>query len=164
MGERARPSCRAKAVFRLQPDPVTGDGFYQDYVRREPPRSKKVGAVIYLSTNRPLHLPDFLLNSTKAGRICYSRRRARSHPRPVPCRQARLRTRTSSHARPARGYSARPSTPHCTGRRRTPVLAGHQAHLSVAESAENSGVLGLACDLTKAIAALLPVTDSPAVC
>jgi hypothetical protein len=44
------------------------------------------------------------------------------------------------------------------------VLAGHQAHLSVAESAENSGVLGLACDLTKAIAALLPVTDSPAVC
>jgi hypothetical protein len=34
----------------------------------------------------------------------------------------------------------------------------------VAESAENGGVLSLACDLTKAIAALLPVTDSLAVC
>jgi len=44
------------------------------------------------------------------------------------------------------------------------ALAGHRAHLSVAESAENSGVLSLACDLTKAIAALLPVTDSLAVC
>jgi hypothetical protein len=26
-----------------------------------PNREKKVGAVIYLSTNRPLHLPDFLV-------------------------------------------------------------------------------------------------------
>jgi hypothetical protein len=44
------------------------------------------------------------------------------------------------------------------------ALAHHQAYLAVVESGENSGVLTLACDLTKAIAALLPVTDSLAVC
>jgi hypothetical protein len=48
------------------------------------------------------------------------------------------------------------------------ALAHHQAYLSVggsvAGSADGHGVLGLACDLTKAIAALLTVTDSLAVC
>ncbi len=44
------------------------------------------------------------------------------------------------------------------------ALARHRAHLSVAGSAETGSVLSLACDFTKAIAALLPVTDSMAVC
>src|ERR1700732_1201200 len=106
--------------------------------------ARKVGAVIYLSTNRPLHLPDFLAEFHNAGRICYPRRRARSHQSPVPCRQVRLRTRTSSHARPARGYSARSSTPPCAGRRRTPCLP------VIRRTVRWRSLRRIACDLTKA--------------
>lgn len=45
-------------------------------------QAKKVGAVIYLFISRPTGRSiclTFSPNSTKAGRICYSRRRARSH-------------------------------------------------------------------------------------
>ena len=126
--------------------------------------AKKVGAVIYLSTNRPLHLPDFLaefhqswphLSLQKTGkelhralfRVGKSDFALELHHTPVPQEV----TQPVVHATlywPMAGAE----------------LIRHRAHLSVAQSAENSGILSLACDLTKAIAALLPVTDSLAVC
>jgi hypothetical protein len=126
--------------------------------------TRKVGAVIYLSTNRPLHLPDFLhefhqswpnLLLEKTGkephralfRIGKSDFALELHHTPVPQEVTGPVVHSTLHW-PMAGAA----------------LAPHQAHLSVAESAENSGVLSLACDLTKAIAALLPVTDSLAVC
>jgi hypothetical protein len=126
--------------------------------------AKKVGAVVYLSTNRPLHLPDFLaefhrswphLLLQKTGkephralfRVGKSDFALELHHMPVPQGVTELVVDTTLHW-PMAGAA----------------LAHHQAHMSVAESAQNRDVLTLACDLTKAIAALLPVTDSLAVC
>jgi hypothetical protein len=44
------------------------------------------------------------------------------------------------------------------------ALASHVAYIELTGSAPFQGVLTLACDLTRAIASLLPVTDSLAVC
>jgi hypothetical protein len=129
--------------------------------------AKKVGAVIYLATNRPLHLPEFfaefhrswpslLLQKTGKEPHCALFRVGKSnfalelHHTPVPQDVSDPVIHSTLHW-PVAGDA----------------LAHHQAYLSVVESGENSGVLGvlnLACDLTKAIAALLPVTDSLAVC
>jgi hypothetical protein len=126
--------------------------------------AKKVGAVIYLSTNRPLHLPDFLaefhhswphLSLQKTGkelhralfRVGKSDFALELHHTPVPQEVTQPAVHATLHW-PMAGTE----------------LIRHRAHLSVAQSAENSGVLSLACDLTKAIAALLPDTDSLAVC
>jgi len=126
--------------------------------------TKKVGAVIYLSSNRPLHLPDFLaefrrswphLSLEKTGkephralfRVGHSNFALELHHERVPQQVTELVVN---------------STPHWP--MASAALAHHQAHLSVVETAENRDVLTLACDLTKAIAALLPVTDSLAVC
>ncbi|MBZ5614745.1 MAG: hypothetical protein LAO23_12115 [Acidobacteriia bacterium] len=126
--------------------------------------AKKVGAVIYLSSNRPLHLPEFFaefhrswpnLLLEKAGkephralfRVGKSNFALELHHTPVPQDVSDPVVNSTLHW-PVAGDA----------------LAHHQAYLSVVESGENSGVLNLACDLTKAIAALLPVTDSLAVC
>ncbi len=126
--------------------------------------TKKVGAVIYLSSNRPLHLPDFFaefrrswphLSLEKTGkephralfRVGHSDFALELHHTLVPQQVTELVVN---------------STPHWP--MASAALAHHQAHLSVVETAENRDVLTLACDLTKAIAALLPVTDSLAVC
>src|SRR5712692_302534 len=126
--------------------------------------AKKVGAVIYLATNRPLHLPDFLaefhrswphLLLQKTGkephralfRVGKSDFALELHHTPVPQEVTKPFVHTTLHW-PMAGAA----------------LAHHKAHLSVVESAENRDVLTLACDLTKAVASLLPVTDSLAVC
>lgn len=126
--------------------------------------TKKVGAVIYLASNRPLHLPDFLaefrrnwphLSLEKTGkephralfRVGHSEFALELHHERVPQQVTELVVN---------------STPHWP--MASAALAQHQAHLSVVETAENRDVLTLACDLTKAIAALLPVTDALAVC
>jgi len=126
--------------------------------------AKKVGAVIYLATNRPLHLPDFLaefhrswphLLLQKMGkephralfRVGKSDFALELHHTPVPQEVTEPVVHTALHWPMA-----------------SAALAHHKAHLSVVESAENRDVLTLACDLTKAIASLLPVTDSLAVC
>jgi len=126
--------------------------------------TKKVGAVIYLATNRPLRLPDFLaefrrswphLSLEKTGkephralfRVGRSDFALELHHTCVPQPVTELVVNSTLHWPMAAA-----------------ALAHHQAHLSVAGSAEIRDVLRLACDLTKAIAALLPVTDSLAVC
>lgn len=126
--------------------------------------AKKLGAVIYLSSNRPLHLPEFFagfrqswpnLPLQKMGkephralfRVGKSDFALELHHTPVPQQVMDPVVNSTLHW-PVAGAA----------------LAHHQAHLSVAESGENGDGPSLACDLTKAIAALLPVTDSLAVC
>ena len=131
------------------------------------PEAKKVGAVIYLATNRPLHLPEFLAEFRRnwPGLLL---EKAGKEPHRALFRVGKSNFALELHHTPVPPDVSDPvinSTLHW------PVagdaLAHHQAYLSAVESGENSGVLGvlnLACDLTKAIAALLPVTDSLAVC
>ncbi len=126
--------------------------------------AKRVGAVIYLATNRPLHLPDFLaefhrswphLLLQKTGkephralfRVGKSDFALELRHTPVPQEVTEPIVHTTLHWPMA-----------------SAALANHKAHMSVVESAENRDVLTLACDLTKAVASLLPVTDSLAVC
>src|SRR5712692_5387199 len=106
----------------------------------------------------------FSPNFTAAGRICYSRRRARN--RTAPCSAwASPTSHWNFITRLSRKRLRSPlSTPPCIGRwpaLRSPIT---KRTLSVVESAENRDVLTLACDLTRAVASLLPVTDSLAVC
>jgi hypothetical protein len=128
------------------------------------PEPQKIGAVIYLSSNRPLHLPDFfaefhknwplgLLEKTGKELHCAFFRAGKSdfalemHHSPVPQAITDSVVHTTLHWPTA-----------------APTLSLHPAHLAVAGSAKKGGFLTLACDLTKAVAALLPVTDALAVC
>ena len=156
--------CLTKGVSRLPPAPSRAIVSIRTVSAESHHEAKKVGAVIYLSTNRPLHLPDFLaefhqswphLSLQKTGkelhralfRVGKSDFALELHHTPVPQEVTQPVVHATLHW-PMAGAE----------------LIRHRAHLSVAQSAENSGVLSLACDLTKAIAALLPVTDSLAVC
>jgi hypothetical protein len=127
--------------------------------------TKKVGALIYLATNRALHLPTFLdefhqcwphLLLEKTGKELHRAlfRAGKSHfaielhHQPVA-----LEVTESAASSSLRWPNA------CA------MLSKHAAHLSVsAKPVENSQILGLACDLTKAITALLPVSDALGVC
>jgi hypothetical protein len=123
-----------------------------------------LGAVIYLSTNRPLRLADFmaefrktwplgLLEKTGKGLHAASFRSGKSdftiemHHEPVP---------QSVTDRVARHTLHWPLAEQ--------ALANHPAHLAVNSVTTSHCWLTLACDLTRAIAALVPVTDSLAVC
>jgi hypothetical protein len=127
--------------------------------------TKKVGALIYLATNRPLHLPAFLdefhhcwphLLLEKTGK----------EPHRALFRAGKSNFAVELHHRPVAPEITEPAArstlqwPMACA-----ILAGHKAHLSVvAESVENDHTLGMACDLTKAISALLSVTDALGVC
>jgi hypothetical protein len=126
--------------------------------------AKKVGAVIYLSSNRPLHLPEFFAEFHRSWPNLLLEKTGKE-PHRALFRVGKSNFSLELHHTPVPQDVSDPvvnSTLHW------PVagdaLAHHQAYLSVVESGENRGVLNLACDLTKAIAALLPVTDSLAVC
>lgn len=126
--------------------------------------AKKVGAVIYLSSNRPLHLPDFFAEFHRSWPSLLLEKTGKE-PHRALFRVGKSNFALELHHTPVPHDISEPvinSTLHW------PVagdaLAHHQAYLSVVESEEHSGALNLACDLTKAIAALLPVTDSLAVC
>ena len=126
--------------------------------------AKKVGAVIYLATNRPLHLPDFLSEFHQSWPHLLLQKTGKE-PHRALFRVGKSDFALELHHAPVPQEVTQPVV-HSTLDWPTAgaILARHQAHLSVAESAESSGVLSLACDLTKAISALLPVTDSLAVC
>jgi len=128
------------------------------------PEAKKVEAVIYLATNRPLHLPEFFAEFRRNWPSLLLEKTGKE-PHRALFRVGKLNFALELHHTPVPQDISEPvihSTLHW------PVagdaLAHHQAYLSVMESGVHSGVLNLACDLTKAIAALLPVTDSLAVC
>ena len=128
------------------------------------PEPDKLGAVVYLSTNRPLRLPDFLAEFYKSWPLGLLEKTGKELHRaffrcgksdfaiemqhtPVPQVITDRVARTTLHW-PLAGEA----------------LAPHVAHLAVSTARESRGALTLACDLTRAIAALLAVTDSLAVC
>ncbi|MGB9203540.1 MAG: hypothetical protein WCB94_06130 [Terriglobales bacterium] len=128
------------------------------------PEAKKVEAVIYLATNRPLHLPEFFAEFRRNWPSLFLEKTGKE-PHRALFRVGKSSFALELHHTPVPQDISEPvihSTLHW------PVagdaLAHHQAYLSVMESGEHSGVLNLACDLTKAITALLPVADSLAVC
>jgi hypothetical protein len=126
--------------------------------------AKKVGAVIYLSTNRPLHLPDFFAEFHRSWPNL-SLQQTGKEPHRALFRVGKSNFVLELHHIPVPPGVTEPAIHaalHWT--MAEAALAPHQAHLSLAGSAEKSAVLSLACDLTKAIAALLLVTDSIAVC
>ena len=128
------------------------------------PEAKKVGAVIYLATNRPLHLPEFLAEFHRNWPSLLLQKRGKE-PHRALFRVGKSNFALELHHTPAPPDISKWSS---TSTLHWPVagdaLAHHQAYLSVVESGEHSRVLNLACDLTKAIADLFPVTDSLAVC
>jgi hypothetical protein len=126
--------------------------------------SPKIGAVIYLASNRPLHLPDFLAEFHKNWPLGLLEKTGKElhraffragqsnfalelHHEPVPQAITDSVVRSTLHW-PTAGAA----------------LALHPAYLSAAGSVENRDFLTLASDLTKAIAALVSVTDALAVC
>jgi hypothetical protein len=126
--------------------------------------AKKVGAVIYLATNRPLHLPEFFAEFHRNWPSLLLQKTGKE-PHRALFRVGKSNFALELHHTPVPPDVSDPvvhSTLHWP--MAGDALANHQAYLSVVESGENSGVFNLACDLTKAIAALLPVTDSLAVC
>jgi hypothetical protein len=124
----------------------------------------KTSALVYLSSNRPLHLPDFFaefhedwpsspLEKTgrephraffHAGRSDFS---LEYHHSPVPLAITEPVAHSTLHW---------PSAPAAIDR--------HVAYLEILGSPASHGILTLACDLTRAIASLLAVTDAIAVC
>jgi len=123
-----------------------------------------MGAVIYLASNRPLRVPDFLseferqwpqglLEKTgkelhraffRAGQSNFA---LELHHTPVPQPITDSVVHSTLHW-PTAGAT----------------LALHPAHLAIAGAADRRGSLTLACDLTRAAAALVSVTDALAVC
>ena len=125
--------------------------------------AKKVGAVIYLSSNRPLHLPEFFAEFRQSWPNL-SLEKTGKEPHRALFRVGKSDFALELHHTPVPQSVTEPvadSTLHWP--MAGAALAHHQAHLSV-DSGGNGECLSLACDLTKAIAALLPVTDSLAVC
>ena len=125
---------------------------------------KKLEAVIYLSSNRPLHLPDFFaefhrnwpqLSLEKTGKELHR----------AFFRAGRSEFGLELHHSPVPHGITDPvadSTLHWPGA--AAALSRHVAYIEVTGTATGKAVLTLACDLTRAIASLLPVTDSLAVC
>jgi len=125
---------------------------------------RKIGAVIYLSSNRPLRVPDFLSEFHKNWPLGMLEKTGKELHR------AFFRAGTSNfalelHHTPVL-QAITDSVVHRTLHWPTAAeaLALHPAHLAVAGSVESRGFLTLACDLTKTIAALVSATDSLAVC
>ena len=125
---------------------------------------KKIAAAIYLATNRPLHLPDFFAEFHRSWPNL-SVERTGKEPHRALFRVGKSSLTLELHHAPVPQTVTEPAAHDAwywtTARA---ALAQHPAHLSVAGSVETGSVLSLACDLTKAIAALLTVTDSLAVC
>src|SRR5712691_13448891 len=138
-------SCRAKGVSRLPLAHARAIVSIRTMSAESHNGAKKVGAVIYLATNRPLHLPDFLaefhrswphLLLQKMGkephralfRVGKSDFALELHHKHVPQEVTEPVVHTALHWPMANA-----------------ALAHHKAHLSVVESAGNRDVLALAC-------------------
>ncbi|MGA2001870.1 MAG: hypothetical protein ABSG70_00730 [Terriglobales bacterium] len=125
-------------------------------------KGKKLRAVIYLASNRPLHLPDFLAEF-RSSWPHHKLEKTGQEPHKAFFRAGHSDFSIELHHTPVpRGITepVEKSTLHWPAA----ALSSHTAHIEVAGSAPGHGVLTLACDLTRAIASLLPVTDSLAVC
>ena len=124
----------------------------------------KTAAVIYLSSHRPLHLPDFF-KDFHDNWPSQSLEKTRHEPHVACFRVGRSDFSLELH------HSAVPDAitkPVADSMLHWPTaldaLARHVAYLELMASSSSQGQLTLACDLTRAIASLLGVTDSIAVC
>jgi len=125
---------------------------------------KKLGAVIYLSSNRPLHLPEFLAEFHDNWPFVSLEKTGRE-PHGVLFRTGRSHFALQLHHEPVPQAITEPvvdSTLHWPTA--DAALSRHVAYIELSGSISAQGSLNLACDLTRAIASLLAVTDSLAVC
>jgi hypothetical protein len=128
-----------------------------------PQEARKLGAVVYLSTQRPLRISDFI-GEFHENWPSHSMEKIGKEPH-----RALFRTGRSDFALELRHAPVPLSITEPAANATlywpaaTAVLAGHVAHLKLSASM-GAGVLTVTCDLTRAIASLLAVTDSIAVC
>lgn len=128
------------------------------------PEEKKIEAAVYLASNRPLHLPQFVAEFHRTWPQVVLQKTGKE-PHGALFRAGKSNFALEIHHQPVPREVTEPVV-DCTLHwpMAASALARHQAHLSVTGSTEDGDVLSLARDLTKAIAALIPVTDSLAVC
>ncbi|HYU47741.1 MAG TPA: hypothetical protein VEK84_16390 [Terriglobales bacterium] len=125
---------------------------------------QKTSAVLYLSSNRPLHLPDFLAEFHKNWPLGLLEKTGKELHRAF-FRAGRSNFALELHHTPvpqALSGAVIHNTLHWPNA--AEALSSHPAYLSATGSPGNGGVLTLASDLTKAIAALVFATDALAVC
>jgi hypothetical protein len=126
--------------------------------------TRKIGAVIYLASNRPLHLPEFFAEFHRSWPHLLLEKTG-EEPHRALFRAGKSNFALELHHTPVPQEVSEPvihSTLHWP--MAGDALAHHRAYFSVTGSAASRDVLALACDLTKAVVALLPVTDALAVC
>jgi len=126
--------------------------------------AKKISAVVYLATNRPLRLPDFFAEFHKNW-PSLSLEKTGKEPHRAFFRTGRTDFALELHHEPVPHAITEPvgnSTLHWPTA--AAALSHHVAHIELGASPASQSVLTPACDLTRAIASLLPVTDSLAVC
>ncbi len=126
------------------------------------PASRELSAVIYLSSTRPLHVPDFLAEFHKNWPLGLLEKTGKElHRAFFRCgRTDFVLEMRHAPVPPAITDPVANNTLHWPLARKS--LAPHRAHMLVA-GGPTDHALPLACDLTKAMAAILPVTDSLAV-
>jgi hypothetical protein len=124
----------------------------------------RIGAVLYLASNRPLYLPDFLAEFHKNRPLGLLEKTGKELHRAF-FRAGKSNFALELHHTPV-PQAISDSVVHSTLHWPTAgaALALHPAYLSAAGAVEDRGFLTLASDLTKAIAALVSVTDALAVC
>ena len=128
------------------------------------PAAKKIEAVIYLSSNRPLHLPDFFSEFQKDWPLLLLEKTGKE-PHRAFFRAGRSEFALELHHTPVPHTITDPvanSTLHWPAAQS--ALARHVAYIALSGSARLDSIPSMACDLTRAVASLLPITDSLAVC
>jgi hypothetical protein len=129
--------------------------------QREP---TKAGAVIYLASNRPLHLPD-LYAEFHENWPSQSLEKTGREPHRAFLRAGRTDFSLEFHHSSVPQAITEPVANSTLHWPTAPTVIGrHVAHLKLLGSPMSQGILTLTCDLTRAIASLLAVTDSLAVC
>jgi len=125
---------------------------------------KKVGAVIYLSSNRPLRLANFFAEFRENWPSLSLEKRG-SEPHRAFFRVDQSDFALELHHSPVPDAITEPvadSTLQWPAAAK--ALSHHAAHFELSATPPSHDVLTLNCDLTRAIASLVPVTDSLAVC
>lgn len=124
---------------------------------------RELGAVIYLSSHRPLHVPDFLAEFHKNWPLGLLEKTGKElHRAFFRCGRTDFALEIQ-HAPVPQAITDRVANHTLHWPLAKKSLAAHPAHMLITGGPTDQA-LPLACDLTKAIAAILPVSDSLAVC
>src|SRR5258708_7736807 len=115
-------SCLTKGVSRLPQAPSRSIASIRIMSAESQHEAKKVGAVIYLATNRPLHLPDFLAEFHVSWPHLLLQKTGKE-PHRALFRVGKSDFALELHHTPVHKRLRGPSlTPPCTGRRRASCL------------------------------------------